>query len=94
MVQAIWNDVILAESKETIEVEGQFYFPPESVNKEHLVESTTTSICPWKGTAQHYSVNINGKTHKDAAWSYPEPSKQAEAITNYIAFGKDIKLDK
>jgi len=91
-MKAIWNDKILAESDRTVLVEGNDYFPPESVNKEFLRESETQSVCPWKGTASYYDVVVNGKINKDAAWYYPTPSEAAQQIKGHIAFWKGVEI--
>jgi len=92
MVKAIWKDKIIAESDKFEIVEDNYYFPPESVNKEFLRESNTHSTCPWKGYASYYDVVINGDVNKDAAWYYPDPKPAANKIKNYIAFWKSIEV--
>ena len=91
-MKAIWNDKILAESGDTIMVEGNEYFPLESVNKEFLRESETQSVCAWKGTASYYDVVVNGKINKDAAWYYPDPSEAAQQIKGHVAFWKGVEI--
>jgi uncharacterized protein (DUF427 family) len=93
MVVATWNGKMIAESDKTIVLEGNHYFPPESVNKKYLSQSETTSRCPWKGTANYFSLVVGGKTNEDAAWVYAEPSEAAAAIKDHIAFwhGVDVK---
>lgn len=85
-MKAVWNDAIIAESDYTVVVEGNHYFPPDSVKWEYLEKTDHTSICPRKGTAIYYSITVNDKKNKNAAWSYPEPSKDAENIKGYLAF--------
>ena len=92
MVKAIWNGVILAESEETIVVEGNHYFPPESVNRGYLRESETHTTCPWKGRASYYAIVVSGKVNKDAAWYYPEPKSATKHITGYVAFWKGVEI--
>lgn len=92
MVKAIWNGVMLAESEETIVVEGNHYFPPESVNREYLRESKTHTTCPWKGRASYYDIVVKEKVNKDAAWYYPEPKPAAKHITGYVAFWKGVEI--
>jgi len=92
MVKAIWKNKIIAESDKYETVEGNYYFPPESVNREYLKESTTHSTCPWKGLASYYDVVVDGEVNKDAAWYYSEPKPAALKIKNYIAFWKGIEV--
>lgn len=89
---ATWNDQIIAESDDTIVVENNHYFPIESVNSEYLQESDTHSVCPWKGTASYYSLNVDGKTNKDAAWYYPNAKDAAKNIEGYMAFWKGVEV--
>ena len=91
-MKAVWNEETIAESDETIVVEGNYYFPPDSVNKDFLQTSETHTVCGWKGTASYYDVVANGETNKDAAWYYPEAKDDAKEIENYIAFWKDVKV--
>ena len=91
-MKAIWNSVTLAESDETIVVEGNHYFPPESVNTAYLTSSETHTSCPWKGRADYYSIVVDGATNPDAAWFYPEPKAAAENITGRIAFWRGVQV--
>ena len=91
-MKAIWNDAVLAESDETIVVEGNHYFPPDSVNREYFRESDKHSTCPWKGLASYYDVVVDGKVNKDAAWYYPAPKEAAKQITGYVAFWKGVQV--
>jgi uncharacterized protein (DUF427 family) len=91
-MKAIWNDIVLAESDATIVVEGNHYFPPDSVNREYLRESDKHSTCPWKGLASYYDVDVDGKVNKDAAWYYPAPKEAAKQITGYVAFWKGVQV--
>jgi uncharacterized protein (DUF427 family) len=91
-MEAIWNGKTIAESNRTVMIEGNHYFPPNSVNMAYLKESTKSSVCPWKGKAAYYDVEVDGKTNNAAAWYYPEPSKRAEMIKNYIAFWNGIEI--
>jgi uncharacterized protein (DUF427 family) len=91
---AKWNGVVLADSDRTITIEGNLYFPPDSVKKEYLRETTTHSTCPWKGVATYYDVIVEGKMNKEAAWLYPEPKPAAKEITNYVAFWKGVEVKK
>jgi len=91
-MKAIWNDVILAESDETVVIEGNHYFPPNSINKEYFHESEKKSTCPWKGLASYYSIIVDKKSNDDAAWYYPEPSEAAENIKDYVAFWNGVEV--
>lgn len=92
IMKAIWNNKVLAESNETEVIEGNHYFPPDSANKEYFFESDTKTVCPWKGTASYYSVEANGESSKDAAWTYPEPKSGARQIKGYFAFWNDVRV--
>jgi uncharacterized protein (DUF427 family) len=94
MAKAIWEGTILAESDKTVEVEGNEYFPPEGIKKEFFKPSSTHSVCPWKGTASYYDVEVNGKNNHDAAWYYPEPKDAAKQIKGYVAFWKGVKIEQ
>lgn len=91
-MKAFWNNKVIAESDDTIKVEGNSYFPIESVNKDYLKESQTTSVCPWKGKASYYSLEVDGKTNQDAAWYYPEPKEAAKEIKGRVAFWKGVEI--
>ena len=94
MARAVWNGVVIAQSDETIMVEGNHYFPADSVRMEMLRPSDTTSFCGWKGTAQYYSVvTADGKTNKDCAWYYAEPSPDAVHIKGMIAFWNGVRIE-
>lgn len=90
MATATWNGAVIAESDDTVVVEGNHYFPRESVKADHLLGSATTSLCPWKGTAHYHSITVNGATNTDAAWYYPEPKAAAAQIKDRIAFWKGV----
>jgi uncharacterized protein (DUF427 family) len=92
MVKAIWNGRIIAQSDETLVIEGNHYFPLTSVDAAVLVQSETTSICPWKGTASYYSLDVDGQTNVDAAWTYHDPKAAAAEIKDHIAFWKGVKV--
>jgi uncharacterized protein (DUF427 family) len=92
MPKATWNGAVLAESSETIEIEGNQYFPPESVNRQYLEDSIMHSTCPWKGEASYYHVVVNSEKNPDAAWYYPSPKDAAAQIKNYVAFWKGIQI--
>ena len=89
---ATWNNQTIAESDDTIVVENNHYFPIESVNSEFLKESDTHSVCPWKGTASYYSLEVEGKINKDAAWYYPHAKDAAKNIEGYVAFWKGVAV--
>jgi uncharacterized protein (DUF427 family) len=92
MVKAIWNDQVVAESDETVMVEGNHYFPPESVKPEYLSASSLTTVCGWKGTAQYYDLVVDGKTNAGAAWYYATPKEAAKEIQGRIAFWKGVQV--
>lgn len=91
-MKAIWNEVVLAESDDTIVVEGNHYFPPESLRREFFVESDTRTVCPWKGTASYYSIRVGGTENPDAAWYYPETKEAADEIRGRVAFWKGVQV--
>ncbi|MFN6934998.1 MAG: DUF427 domain-containing protein [Tsuneonella sp.] len=93
-VEAIWNGRVIARSDDTVVVEGNHYFPREAVDADVLAPSTTTTICPWKGTAHYHSLQVDGATNPDAAWYYPEPKSAAEEIRDRIAFWKGVKVSQ
>ena len=92
MAKAVWNGVVLAESDDTEIVEGNHYFPPESVKMEHFKQSDHHTVCPWKGTASYYNVEADGNVNENAAWYYPEPKKAADQIKGYVAFWKGVEV--
>ena len=91
-MKAIWNGAVLAESDRTVVVEGNHYFPPDSIRKEHFKPSGTHTVCGWKGMASYYTVEVDGKQNSDAAWFYPEPKDAARQITGYVAFWKGVTV--
>ena len=93
-MRAIWNGEVVAESDETVVVEGNHYFPPASVNSVFTKTSQLKTICGWKGEASYFSLEINGKINEDAAWYYPDPKPEAENIRGYIAFWKGVEIVK
>ncbi|MFZ3365566.1 MAG: DUF427 domain-containing protein [Candidatus Sulfotelmatobacter sp.] len=94
MAKAMWEGVVLAESGATVEVEGNQYFPPDAIRKEYFTPSDARTVCPWKGTASYYDVEVNGKRNAGAAWYYPEPKDSAMQIKGYVAFWKGVKVEK
>ena len=91
-MRAIWNGKVIAESNDTKVVEGNHYFPAESINKEYLEESSKNTTCPWKGVASYYSLVVSSKVNKDAAWYYPTPSDAAAEIKDHVAFWKGVEI--
>ena len=92
MVRAVWNGQVIAESDETIVVEGNHYFPTSAVRADVLKPSAKTTVCPWKGTASYYDITVDGQTNGDAAWFYPEPKPAAEQIRDRVAFWKGVEV--
>jgi uncharacterized protein (DUF427 family) len=92
MVKAIWNDAVIADSDETIVVEGNHYFPPRCVNVEYLRPSAATTQCGWKGTANYYDLVVAGEVNLEAAWYYPSPLEAALQIKDRIAFWKGVRV--
>ena len=93
MKKAIWNGQVIAESDNTVMIEGNHYFPPESVKMEFIKESETHTTCPWKGIASYYTVSVDGKENEDAAWYYPEVSELAKNIKGHVAFWKGVEVE-
>jgi uncharacterized protein (DUF427 family) len=94
MAKATWEGATLAESNQTLEVEGNQYFPPDAIHKEYFRPSDRHTVCPWKGTASYYDVEVNGKRNAGAAWYYPEPKAAANQITGYVAFWRGVTVEK
>jgi uncharacterized protein (DUF427 family) len=93
-MKAIWNETVIAESDETRVVERNHYFPPGSINREYVTESDNHTICPWKGEASYYNLEVDGEVNQDAAWYYPEPSKAAAEIRDHVAFWKGVRVEE
>lgn len=91
-MKAKWNGAIVAESDDTIVVEGNHYFPRGAVKEEFLRESATHTHCPWKGEASYYTLEVNGQSNRDAAWFYPNPKAEAAKIKDHIAFWKGVEV--
>ena len=91
-MKAVFNNMIIAKSSETIVVEGNHYFPPQDVVREYLEESAFTTTCPWKGKASYYHVQVHHQVSENAAWYYPAPKEKAAHIKDYVAFWKDVKV--
>ena len=92
-MKAIWNKTSLAESNDTVVVEGNHYFPPESIKRGYFQESATHTTCPWKGEASYYNVVVDGQVNRDAAWYYPDPKPAAAEIKNRVAFWRGVKVE-
>ena len=92
-MKAIWNGATIAESNNTIVVEGNHYFPADAIKQEFFQPSEAHSVCGWKGTASYYNVVVNGEVNKDAAWFYPETKEAAKNIEGYVAFWKGVKVE-
>jgi uncharacterized protein (DUF427 family) len=92
-MKATWKGAVLAESDETVVVEGNHYFPADAVKREHFRESETHTVCPWKGTASYYDVVVGGEVNRDAAWYYPEPKDAAEEVRGRVAFWRGVKVE-
>jgi len=93
MARATWNGAVLAESDRCHVVEGNLYFPPESVHYQHLRRSDTHTVCSWKGTASYYDALVKDEVNKDAAWYYPDPKDAAHHIKGYVAFWRGVKVE-
>lgn len=91
-MKAIWNDQVVAESNQTVVIEGNHYFPPESINQEYFKPSTTQTTCPWKGVASYYDLEVGGSINPDAAWYYPATKPMAAGIQGFVAFWKGVKI--
>lgn len=94
MPRALWNGSVIAESEAFELVEGNVYFPPESLDRRYLQPSATQTVCGWKGTASYYDVTVDGKVNKDAAWYYAAPKEAAAQIAGYVAFWKGITVEQ
>jgi uncharacterized protein (DUF427 family) len=92
MPKALWNGAILAQSDRCELVEGNHYFPSDSINRKYFKESKTHTTCSWKGVASYYHIEVDGKINEDAAWYYPEPKEAALNIANYVAFWKGVEV--
>lgn len=93
MVQAIWNDTVIAESDTTVMVEGNHYFPPDAVKREFFESVDTTTVCPWKGTASYYDVVVDGQRNPEAVWYYPTPMQGAEQVAERVAFWHGVTVE-
>jgi uncharacterized protein (DUF427 family) len=93
-MKAIWNGQVLAESDDTIVIENNHYFHPDSINRDFFKSSDTHTVCPWKGLASYYTIEVDGNDNPDAAWYYPEPKDAAAGIKNYVAFWKGVTVEE
>ena len=93
-MKALWNDIVIAESNKIVVIEGNHYFPVESLNKEYFKNANTHSVCHWKGTASYLDVVVEDELNKDAAWYYPDPSGLAKGIKDHVAFWRGVKVVK
>ncbi len=93
MPRAIWNNVVLAESDKCEVVEGNYYFPPNTIKKEYFQDSSKHTTCGWKGVASYYTIKVDDQINQDAAWYYPTPKDAAKNIAGYIAFWKGVKVE-
>lgn len=91
-MRAVWNDKVVAESEDTVVVEGNHYFPPDAISSEYFKPSDTTSVCPWKGTASYYTLDVDGQQNPDAAWYYPDTKEAANKIKDRVAFWKGVQV--
>jgi uncharacterized protein (DUF427 family) len=94
MPKAIWNGAVIAETDAFETVEGNVYFPPDSVKREFFQPSDTHTVCPWKGTASYYTLAVNGQENKDAAWYYPDPKPAAANIKDHVAFWRGVTVER
>ena len=94
MPRAIWKGKVIADSSDTVVVEGNHYFPLDSINQDYLQPSSTHSICPWKGEASYYSISVDGEVNTDAAWFYPTPRDAAGEIKDRVAFRKGVAVEE
>jgi uncharacterized protein (DUF427 family) len=92
MPKATWQGATLAESHDGLVVEGNYYFPPQSLNRDYFRPSQTHTTCPWKGEASYYDIQVQDHVNRDAAWYYPSPKDEAKSITGYVAFWKGVQV--
>ena len=91
-MRAVWNDIVVAESQDTVVVEGNHYFPPDSIHAQYFKPSDTNTVCPWKGTASYFTLDVGGKQNPDAAWYYQDTKPAADEIKGRIAFWKGVQV--
>lgn len=90
--QAVWNGTVLAETDDVVTVEGNLYFPASTLKSEYISDSSTNTVCPWKGTASYYDVTVDGDANPDSVWYYPSPKPEAEKIRDRVAFWRGIEV--
>lgn len=93
MAKAVWNGAVLAESDNTVMVEGNHYFPKDTLNEQYFTEASSTSRCPWKGTANYFDVTVDGDVNRGAAWIYHEPKAAAADIKDHVAFWRGVRVE-
>ncbi|WP_267246011.1 DUF427 domain-containing protein [Streptomyces sp. PR69] len=93
MLRAVWNGTVIAEAPRTVIVEGNHYFPPESLNRQYFTPSRARSLCFWKGVARYYSIEVDGLVNRNAAWYYPRPSPLARRIKGHVAFWQGVRVE-
>ena len=93
MARAIWKDTVIAESDDVVEIEGNLYFPPDSLQREYFQDNAKQTTCPWKGVASYYDVTVDGDTNQAAAWYYPKPKSAAGEIRDRVAFWRGVKVE-
>ena len=93
-MRAVWNAAVLAESDRTVELEGNHYFPPDSLNREYFADSDRRTVCPWKGLASYYTVEVDGDRNEGAAWTYARPSPLARKIKDHVAFWQGVEVSR
>jgi len=94
MAKAMWEGAVPAESSQTVEVEGNQYFPPDAIRNEYFKASDAHTVCPWKGTASYFDIEVNGKSNPGAAWYYPNPKPAAKQVKDHVAFWKGVRVEK
>lgn len=94
MARAIWNGAVLAESDKTVFVEGNLYFPMDTINRQYFKDTSTHTTCPWKGLASYFTIEVDGQVNRDAAWYYPEPKPAARHIKNHVAFWHGVTVER
>lgn len=93
-MKALWNNKVIAETKETVIIENNHYFPREALNDKYFKKSAAHTSCPWKGVASYYTIEVDGKVNEDAAWYYPNPKSAADAIKDHVAFWKGVEIEE
>lgn len=91
-MKAVWKGAVIAQSDATVVVEGNHYFPPDSLSRDYFTGSDTHTTCPWKGVADYFSITVDGETNTDAAWTYPDPKPAAKEIAGYVAFWRGVTV--